>query len=266
MFLSHSPYVYSFNNPVNYEDFNGTAPEQASSTDPIKLFGKQVDMSNAPGSKINAAGHPRNGAWFWRQMLDKYPEMFSSDNVQKIRTRGTPTVDDQWIKYNKTHADYKGGKLIHHHIDQGKMATGIPEAAHRKYFSDLHQNRGGRARGLGKAGNALGIFGLALDIFSSLSGNPHSIGMQFTAGRDLNTLYFDSDTEQYFEVTGRSDVKDDKGNGVGTKITYNTYGGYRYNKSTGKYEGVGKTGTYTAIRYEDEEDIRRIHHQLMNEL
>lgn len=86
-------------------------------------------MDNAPaGSKVNAAGHALNGPWFWRQMLDKHPEMFSEENRIAIKGSRSPKVDDQWIKFNSSHSEYKHGKLIHHHIDQGNTATGIPEA------------------------------------------------------------------------------------------------------------------------------------------
>lgn len=179
MFFLHTPYSYSFNNPANFEDFDGMVPEQGGNTDPIKLYGKRINMDNAPaGSKVNAAGYARNGPWFWRQMLDQHPEMFSDENKVKIR-RGTPapTIDDQWIKYNSTHAEYKDGKLVHHHIDQGNMATGIPERAHLKYNKDLHPNRGGRLKGgLGKIGNALSVNMLAFDIFSS---DPHALGIKY---------------------------------------------------------------------------------------
>lgn len=176
--------------------------------------------------------------------------MFSSENIAEIRANRSPKIDDQWITYNSTHAEYKHGKLVHHHVDQGNMATGIPEKAHQKYFKDLHANRGGRIKGgLGKIGNVLGVFGLAFDIFSS---DPHALGMQFSAGSDLNTLYYDSDSKQYFEVTARSDIKDGKGKVIGTKVSYTTFEDYHYNKTTRKYEGVNKLDTYETVRYEGE--------------
>lgn len=253
-----SPYRYGYNNPVNFEDFDGMVPEQGNNTDPTKLNGQRINMSNAPaGSKVNAAGHARNGPWFWRQMLDQHPEMFSDENKVKIR-RGTPapTIDDQWIKYNSTHAEYKGAKLVHHHIDQGNLATGIPQEAHLKYNKDLHPNRGGRLKGgLGKIGNELSLTTLAFDIFSS---DPHVLGMQFTAGNKLNTVYFDNDSKQYFEVTGRSDIKDGKGNVTGQKVTYTTYEDYQFNQTLGRYEGVNKIDTYEVIKYEGQAAIQYI--------
>lgn len=105
MFFSHFPFSYSFNNPVNFEDLDGMAPEQGGNTDPIKLYDKKVNMDNAPaGSRVNAAGHAYNGAWFWPQMLNQNPEMFSSENIAEIRANRSPKIDDQWIKFNSTHA------------------------------------------------------------------------------------------------------------------------------------------------------------------
>ena len=162
-------YAYVGGNPVRLIDPNGTyaiyvdgmkvsdegssnywenqmeiyEAEQNGGDDPTKLFGEQVDMTPAPG-KTNAAGVPRNGPWFWRQLLKLHPEMFSADNAARIRKGSAPIVDAKWIQYNPTHTEYMGDKLIHHHINQGNMATGIPEAAHKKFSSDLHTNRGGR--------------------------------------------------------------------------------------------------------------------------
>jgi len=251
MFFSYAPYSYSFNNPTNFEDFDGAVPEQGGNTDPIKLYGKRVNMDNAPaGSRVNAAGHARNGPWFWRQMLEKYPEMFNEENKMNIKAGISPKVNDQWIKYNPTHSEYKHSKLIHHHVDQGNVATGIPEAAHVKYNKELHPNRGVRLKGrLNIAGNLFSAATMMFDIFSS---DPHALGMQFTAGNEMNTLYFDHNSNQYFEVTGRSDLKDGKGKVIGQKATYTTYEDYQKNKSTGKYEGVNRINTYEVIQYNGE--------------
>ncbi|MGX1640486.1 hypothetical protein [Sphingobacterium sp. NPDC055431] len=130
------------------------------------------------------------------------------------------------------------------------MATGIPEKTYQKYFKDLHANRGGRLKGgLGKTSNVLGTFGLEFDLFSS---DPHALGIQFSAGSELNTLYYVSDSKLYFVVNARSNIKDGKGKVIGTKMTYTTFEGYFYNKTTRKYEGVNKLDTYEAVRYEGE--------------
>lgn len=108
-----------------------------------KYFSKTIDMSGAPeGSALTAFGHKRNGPWFWRQMRDSYPEYFSQDNIALIKKEKSPLIDDQWLKFHPSHKDFKGGKLIHHHIDQGVNATGFPEILHTELNDILHPFQG----------------------------------------------------------------------------------------------------------------------------
>ena len=100
-------------------------------------------MSNAPvRGKLTSLGHVRNGPWFWNKMLEKYPEFFSPDNIALIKLGKSPYVDDVWLKYNPTQISYKGDKLIHHHVEQGAKATGVPEKLHRGMFDLLHPYKG----------------------------------------------------------------------------------------------------------------------------
>jgi RHS repeat-associated protein len=98
-----------------------------------------VNMEGAPaGSGTNAAGFARNGRWFWRQMLNDSPELFSEANATAIRAGRSPTVDAKWVEGNPTHASFLGDTLIHHHIDQGSMATALPQRVHRAWHGVLH--------------------------------------------------------------------------------------------------------------------------------
>jgi hypothetical protein len=65
--------------------------------------------------------------------------MFSPENLRRIKNREAPIVDETWLKYNQQHASYLDDKLIHHHIDQGRMASGLPETIHQKLFELLHR-------------------------------------------------------------------------------------------------------------------------------
>ncbi len=106
-----------------------------------------IDMNNAPaGSRTNAAGYARNSPWFWRQMLKEYPEMFSETNREMIGRGRAPMVDDVWIKANPKHASFageslEGDVLIHHHIRQGRYASGLPQRIHRAGHGTLHPER-----------------------------------------------------------------------------------------------------------------------------
>jgi hypothetical protein len=98
-----------------------------------------INMAGAPvGSATNAAGFARNGPWFWRQMLSQHPELFSEANAALIRRGRAPVVDATWVAGNPTHQSFLGDTLIHHHIDQGGIATALPQRVHRAWHSILH--------------------------------------------------------------------------------------------------------------------------------
>lgn len=98
----------------------------------------KVDMSEAPALSKTVKGIPRNGPWFWRRVLKSNPEMFSKGNKFRINHSHSPKVDEVWIQHNPEHAPYKGDKLIHHHIKQGKLATPLPQQVHRQGHGVLH--------------------------------------------------------------------------------------------------------------------------------
>jgi len=244
----YSPFVYSFNNPARFYDKEGEEPKDGASNPPdlAKIMsGPKINMSNAPlSSPRNAAGFQRNGPWFWRQMLKEHPEMFTKDNVARIRGGTSPVINDQWIEYNPAQAGYSG-KLIHHHVDGSNMAVGIPEELHLEASAELHANiprtrLGGLRSSLEGANLFLNVIGLVVDVISD---DPHSLGMQFSAGSKLNTLYFDITTKQYFEVTSRNTDKDGR-----VTTTYDTYSSYGYDERQGKYIGIDKTGTFKAVK------------------
>ncbi|HEV2293863.1 MAG TPA: RHS repeat-associated core domain-containing protein [Tepidisphaeraceae bacterium] len=102
-----------------------------------------IDMRNAPAnSPKNAAGFPRNGPWFWEQLLEMKPEWFSATNRNRINGIGqrktSPRVDETWSKYHPEHAAFDQARLVHHHIGQGAYAAPIPEPVHQSYHGTLH--------------------------------------------------------------------------------------------------------------------------------
>ena len=101
-----------------------------------------IDMRTAPASSgTNAAGFPRNGPWFWRQMAETNPEYFDTANLARIRAGRSPVVNDTWVENFPEHQGFLGDKLVHHHIDQGPIATPLPEIIHQKWYKALHPNQ-----------------------------------------------------------------------------------------------------------------------------
>lgn len=102
-----------------------------------------VDMRRAPpGSRNNAAGYPRNGPWFFKQLLAKFPEAFSDANKRRINGRKPrcPKVDQQWLDFVQRQGK-RGQKLVHHHLNQGPIATPLPENVHKDNHKLLHPKR-----------------------------------------------------------------------------------------------------------------------------
>jgi len=95
-----------------------------------------INMLGAPpSSAVNAAGFPRNSNWFWRQMLKRYPQLFSPSNALEIRSGAAPVVDDQWVQFFPTHSGFKNDPLIHHHLDQNAVAIPLPRTVHEWFHS-----------------------------------------------------------------------------------------------------------------------------------
>jgi RHS repeat-associated protein len=99
-----------------------------------------VDMRKAPGGQRTAKGHPRNGPWFWNEMLRDNPDLFSEANRALIHQKRSPFIDETWLNHFPQHSSFNRQKLVHHHIDQGPIATPLPENIHQAWSSDLHPN------------------------------------------------------------------------------------------------------------------------------
>jgi RHS repeat-associated protein len=187
----YTPYQFSGNKVIQFIELEGLeeAPSQAQMNE--FMSGKKLDMNNAPSSSpTNAKGFSRNGIWFWKEALKQNPEMFNSSNKWRIENNIAPTVNDQWIKYNPSHVAYKGDKLIHHHIDQGRFAVGIPEKVHRTFFKELHNRASSwfKANKVKSTGNTFMLVFSSVDIIKAADKNPDTMMSTFDPKAPLNTL------------------------------------------------------------------------------
>jgi hypothetical protein len=94
-----------------------------------------VDMSDFSGTVNTAAGFPRDAKKFWTKMLKDYPKLFSQKNRGRIqKERRAPIIDDVWLQWHRNQVPYKGDTLIHHHVEQGPWAVGLPQKVHRDFY------------------------------------------------------------------------------------------------------------------------------------
>ncbi|WP_207516014.1 RHS repeat-associated core domain-containing protein [Longitalea luteola] len=276
----YTPYSFAGNKPVWKIDIDGLeevtdANEQYWGTQP------KIDMTNAPGTSTNAAGHVRNGLWHAKQAYALKPEMFSEAAknaifVQKVM----PIVDEQWVKYNPAAADYIGQSLNSHHIDGEKMAVLIPRRMHYDKFSELHaylKNKGDVTKG-GKVG---GMLGGALNVIGTVSmfnlTNPDSWINAFGAGEQpesyIGKVKKDFENNVYLEVNSVkfefSPILDNNGNPVVKDgqvqkylskriVTATWYSGYIWDEDSKSYKGVDKIKTTSEVWNYDSNGKRKV--------
>lgn len=95
---------------------------------------------------FTAAGFRRDHRWYWKQALDRSPEMFSTANRDRIANGRSPLVDDTWEKFNPQDAAYnvkrvsdpRRARLDHHHLAQGPIAVPMPHGRHQDQHGVLH--------------------------------------------------------------------------------------------------------------------------------
>ena len=92
-----------------------------------------------PGSTLNSVGEIRNANWFWKQLINRKPEIFSRGNLFRVENLGlSPRVDQTWVKNNPTHMSFLRDTLHHHHVNRGSIAVPLPESVHIKWTAILH--------------------------------------------------------------------------------------------------------------------------------
>ena len=85
----------------------------------------------------NSEGWERNANKFFKQLSKKHPEYFSDNNMDLIKNKKSPVVDEVFVASFPDYSEYSGDKLIHHHIGGGGQAATYPETLHNG-FGGVH--------------------------------------------------------------------------------------------------------------------------------
>jgi len=105
--------------------------------------GYRIDMRRAPKASKRTAGgrgYPRNKDYFWDEMLERHPHVFSPHNRRFVEQGLAPEVDKTWLKYFRLHELFEGDVIVHHHVGRGPIAAPIPGRFHQIFHSGLHYN------------------------------------------------------------------------------------------------------------------------------
>lgn len=89
-------------------------------------------------SGANSQGWERNSHRFFSELAQAHPEYFSKKNINRIKNNKVPKVDAQFAASFPKYAQFKGERLIHHHVGRDGQAVAIPNGMHTGQ-GEIHQ-------------------------------------------------------------------------------------------------------------------------------
>ncbi|MHB8130774.1 MAG: hypothetical protein ACYDEX_17420 [Mobilitalea sp.] len=81
----------------------------------------------------NSCGWKEDKNHYFKELLNKHPEYFSTKNKERIESNLSPKVDKQYISFFPEYEEFIGDTIIHHHIGQDGQAVGLPSRLHKGY-------------------------------------------------------------------------------------------------------------------------------------
>lgn len=81
----------------------------------------------------NSCGWKEDKNHYFKELLNKHPEYFSTKNKERIESNLSPKVDKQYVSFFPEYEEFIGDTIIHHHIGQDGQAVGIPSSLHKGY-------------------------------------------------------------------------------------------------------------------------------------
>jgi hypothetical protein len=100
----------------------------------------------------NAQGWYRNSPYYFKNLSNNHPEYFSQENMERIDNSRCPYVDEQFAQHCPQYEEFKGEKLIHHHVGEDGQAVAVPSSMHKGH-GEIHNVE----RDIGVTANAEGF-------------------------------------------------------------------------------------------------------------
>lgn len=101
----------------------------------------RVEMPYVGKNQSNATsqGWLRSGSYYFNELKQNHPEMFSKANAERVQQGKPPIVDQKMIQHNPQWSEFRGQELMHHHVGGDGEVAAVPKGAH-KGSGEIHNH------------------------------------------------------------------------------------------------------------------------------
>jgi RHS repeat-associated protein len=221
----YTPYQFAGNKPIRYIDLDGL---ETANPEMFQIPNSPDDLDPNYWTLNEKHKNPKNPGS--KQWVGKNGEKLTFD----------PAVEDADGWEGKDHWHYSRNKKRLDADGNPLPGSGKQSKSHLKPGQKTKFKIPTKTSVLRNIGRTLSVATLLLDIFSK---DPHSAGMLYMRGAEKNVLYYDPESNTYFEITKAQVFRDKNGDKTITVVQYDYYSDYEYDKEKKGYVGVDYLGT-----------------------
>lgn len=89
-------------------------------------------------ANTNSQGWERSSTYYFKELQEKHPEIFSRKNKARIENGESPRVDACFVRNFPQYKGYENETLIHHHVGKDGQAVAVPQSIH-KGSGEIHK-------------------------------------------------------------------------------------------------------------------------------
>ena len=82
-------------------------------------------------ANTNSQGWERSSTYYFKELQEKHPEIFSKKNKARIERGESPRVDACFVRNFPQYKGYENDTLIHHHVGKDGQAVAVPQSIHK---------------------------------------------------------------------------------------------------------------------------------------